>query len=288
MDEKGLGKRLQVARQAAGMTQQMLCQKANLSYSTLAKIERGAIKSPSIFTIQSIAAALGTTLDALLGVERAATASSPKKVSKSGVRFVYFDLNGCLVRFFHQAFTRLANESGEPPDVVESLYWHYNDEVCRGTMSVTDFNAVLAERLRLPALDWQQYYLDAVEPIEEMHELVTWASQNYRVGLLTNIMPGFVAAMRSRGLLPNVPYDVIVDSSQVGAIKPEAEIYRIAAEKAQVEPQEILFIDDSRANLMAAEHLGWKVLWFDDSRIEEATARVREALEPATDAPTPS
>jgi transcriptional regulator with XRE-family HTH domain len=42
--EQALGKRLQDARRAAGLTQQELCQKADLSYSTLAKIERGAIR----------------------------------------------------------------------------------------------------------------------------------------------------------------------------------------------------------------------------------------------------
>src|SRR5665213_3138546 len=102
MDEKGLGARLQAARQAAGLTQQALCQKANLSYSTLAKIERGAIKSPSIFTIQSIADALGTSLDNLIGKSDAGSSTLPPKVrkySKSGIRFVYFDINGCLVRF---------------------------------------------------------------------------------------------------------------------------------------------------------------------------------------------
>jgi FMN phosphatase YigB (HAD superfamily) len=111
--------------------------------------------------------------------------------------------------------------------------------------------------------------------------VVTWASENYHIGLLTNIMPGFVDAMRSRNLLPNVAYDAIVDSSQVGAIKPEEEIYRIAQEKSQVEPHEVLLVDDSRANLMAAEHMGWRTLWFDDSRADEAAARVRDALEPA-------
>jgi putative hydrolase of the HAD superfamily len=280
-DEESLGKRLQDARRAAGFTQQMLCHKADLSYSTLAKIERGAIKSPSIFTIQSIASALGVTLDVLVGQEGPVTSSTPKKVTKSGVRFVYFDINGCLVRFFQQAFTKLAIESGEPPDVVESAFWHYNDDVCRGTLGLKDFNATLAKRLHLPSLDWEQYYLDAVEPIPEMQKLVAWASENYRIGLLTNIMPGFVDAMRSRGLLPGLPYDTIIDSSVVGAIKPEAEIYQVAFEKAGVEPKEILLVDDSRANIMAAEHLGWHVLWFDDSRPEEATARVRSALEPA-------
>lgn len=281
MDEKGLGKRLQAARQAAGFTQQMLCQKANLSYSTLAKIERGAIKSPSIFTIQSIAAALNMTLDDLLGVSTLKLAHVQKKVSKSGIRFVFFDINGCLVRFFHQAFTRLALETGESPDVVESAFWHYNDAVCRGTMSLSDFNKALAERLHLPALDWQSYYLDAVEPITEMHDVVRWADKNYSIGLLTNIMPGFIDAMRAQGLLPNVAYDVIIDSSRVGAIKPEVEIYRIAAERAKVAPSEILLIDDSRTNLMAAERLGWHVLWFDDYRPQESAQHIREALEPA-------
>jgi HAD superfamily hydrolase (TIGR01509 family) len=281
MDEKSLGKRLQAARRAAGLTQQMLCHKAGLSYSTLAKIERGAIKSPSIFTVQTIAAATGTSLDALLGLEGAGSPALPKKVSKSGVRFVYFDINGCLVHFFQAAFTKLASISGEPPDVVESAFWHYNDDVCRGTLSLRDFNATLAKKLHLPALDWQQYYLDAVEPIGEMHELVAQASQNYHVGLLTNIMPGFIEAMRARKLLPEVRYDAIVDSSEVGAIKPEIEIYKIAGQKAGVEPHEILLVDDSRANLMAAEHLGWRVLWFDDARVEASAARVQKALEPA-------
>src|SRR5215216_2407494 len=104
-----LGKRLQEARQKAGLTQQDLCQKAKLSYSTLAKIERGAIKSPSIFTIQNIATALGVSLDALLGIST--PVASSKMVAQNGVRFVYFDINGCLVRFFHAAFTRLAADS---------------------------------------------------------------------------------------------------------------------------------------------------------------------------------
>jgi HAD superfamily hydrolase (TIGR01509 family) len=262
------------------MTQQVLCQKANLSYSTLAKIERGAIKSPSIFTVQTIAAALGVSMDSLLGVPSTA-ASAPKKVSKSGVRFVYFDINGCLVRFFHQAFTEIAADTGATPDEVESAFWHYNDDVCRGTMSLHDFNAAFAKRLHVPQIDWQKYYMEAAEPIAATHELVEWASKNFQTGLLTNIMPGFVDAMRARKLIPDVAYDAVVDSSQVGFIKPEPKIYELATERAGCKPSEILLIDDSRANLMAAEHSGWHVLWFDDYRPKDSVARIRKTLEPA-------
>lgn len=281
MDEKGLGKQLQAARQAGGLTQQQLCQRANLSFSTLTKIERGAIKSPSIFTIQSIADALGVGLDELVG--EASSGRSKRKLhkTKSGSSFIYFDVNGCLVHFYQRAFVQLAAATGAPPDVVETVFWHYNDEVCRGIISLDDFNAKLAERLQVPKIRWQDYYLETVEPITQMQDLLVWAAERYKVGLMTNIMPGLLNSMRSAGQLPKVTYDAIIDSSEVAAIKPEAKMYEIAQERAGCPPSEILFIDDSRVNLTAAESLGWHVLWFDDSRPEESAARVLEALEPA-------
>lgn len=280
LDEKDLGRRVQKARQAAGLTQQALCQKAGLSYSTLTKIERGAIASPSVFTIQLIAAELGISLDELLHATHTAK-RPPKYRSKSGVSFVYFDVNGCLVHFFNRAFTHLSAISGLPSDLIETTFWHYNDQVCRGTLSMGEFNRRLAKELQLPDVDWLTYYLKAIEPIPETYELLTWAAEHYRIGLLTNIMPGFVKAMREKGFIPDLPYVAIIDSSEVGAIKPEAKIYEIAQEKANCPPGEILLVDDSRTNLMAAEKQGWHVLWFDDYQPAEAVKRLRATLEPA-------
>lgn len=280
MNEEKLGARLQAARLQAGMTQQVLCQNAGISYSTLTKIERGAIKSPSIFTIQNIAHALGLSLDEIMGGTPAPR--RPLHRSKSGVSFVYFDINGCLVRFFHRAFTHLSQQTGAPADVVETTFWHYNDRVCRGEMTMAAFNRKLATELRTTEpIDWQAYYMEAIEPIPAMQELVRWAAQHYRIGLLTNIMPGFVDALLRQGLLPNVSYDAIVDSSVVRTIKPESRMYAQATLKAHCPSSEILLVDDSRINLMAAEKHGWHVLWFDDYRPDESVQRVKSALEPA-------
>lgn len=275
--EIALGKRLQQARQAAGLTQQQLCSETGLSYSTLAKIERGAIKAPSIFTIESIADVLGVTLDELVG--RQVTGQSvPKKQAKSGVRFVYFDINGCLVRFFHSAFTALSKDTNVPLDKIESAFWHYNDEVCRGELTLEEFNKKLAAQIEIPAVNWEDYYLRAIEPLKEMHEIVNWAAEHYSVGLMSNIMPGMIPMMLEKHLLPDVSYTAIVDSSEVNAIKPEAKIYEIGQEMAGVDPSEILLIDDTRANLMAAERMGWRVMWFDDYKPADSAKRVREVL----------
>lgn len=275
-----MGKLLQTARQKAGLTQQELCQKADISYSTLAKIERGAIKAPSFFTVQRLTEVLGVSLDGINGVHESNNMpAKPKSKSKTGVSFVFFDINGCLVRFFHRAFTHLAHDTGASSDSIESAFWHFNDAVCRGEITMDEFNNLFAKQIGVSVIDWQNYYMQSVDPILEMHEVLTWAAEHYRVGLLSNIMPGFIDHMISIKLLPSISYDAIIDSSVVGAIKPEREIYEAAMARAGVPSNEILLVDDSRTNLMAAEKLGWHVMWFDAFRPEESVDRVKSALE---------
>lgn len=280
MDERTLGNKLQTARQKAGLTQQELCQKAGLSYSTLAKIERGAIKSPSVFTVAAIAKATGVSLEELLDIQSTPTTPEvPKKRSINGVSFVFIDLNGVLVRFFHRAFSQIAEEAGVGADIVETLFWRHNDAACRGELSLQDFNRIFAGELGMPEFDWKKYYMDSVDPMPHIGDLVAWIAEHYKIGILTNSMPGFVKELRESGRIPDVPYDVIIDSSEVQAVKPEPQIYQVAQAKAAVEPGEILLIDDGRTNLMAADRLGWHVLWFDDFRPEESLERARQALQ---------
>lgn len=286
VDEKALGRAIGVARKNAGLTQQQLCEQLDISYSALTKIERGAIKAPSVFTVAQIARICNVSIESLLDGSIPAIATNdvqqPKAdtaVAKNGVRFVYFDINGCMVRFFQRAFTQLATEANVSPEVIEETFWHYNDAVCRGEMSMVDFNHALAERIHWQSVDWMHYYLDAVDPITEVHECARWvAEQGFRFGLMSNIMPGFIDAMMQRGLLPTLPYTTIIDSSVVRSIKPETAIYEVAGQKSETRAEDILLVDDSRTNLMAAERLGWHVLWFDDFRPTESVERIKLTL----------
>lgn len=279
INEKSLGLRLQDARRSAGLTQQELCQKSGLSYSTLAKIERGAIKSPSIFTIQQIAGALNVGIDEIIGPVTPPEVVQHKKTSKSGISFIYFDINGCLVGFYHRAFKKISVDLNLPLEKVETACWHYNNAVCKGEISIDEYNTELANAFGVETFDWADYYLDSIDPIPEARDLLIWASEHYKVGLLSNIMPGLIDHMLARDLLPNIDYDVIIDSSKVGYIKPEPEIFAVATEKADVQPSEILLIDDSRSNLMTAASEGWRTAWFDDFRPGDSCDNVKQILE---------
>lgn len=270
-----LGETIQTLREKAGLTQDDLSDKAGLAYSTLAKIERGAIKNPSVFTVAGIAQVLGVPMEQLL--EGGAQISAPLPKNRE-VQFFYCDINGVLVRFFQKAFVRIAHTCGQSLDQIETAFWHYNDAANRGEMSITEFDRAMARHLGVPDFDWAKYYLDAVEPILVMHDCLEDISKNYEIGLLSNVHQGLVRGLLERGLIPDLDYATIVDSSEVGAIKPEASMYHIAEEKAGHHGSEILFVDDSRTNLMAAERFGWRVLWFDDYQPEQSVERIKEAL----------
>lgn len=277
MNEVVLGKAIGEARKKAGLTQQELCIKADLSYSTLAKIERGAIKTPSVFTVAQIALITGTTVERLLGITGGIDAPH-YKTAPNGVSFVYFDVHGVLVRFYQRAMVELAEDTGASVDAIEQVFWHYNDAVCRGEMSLEEFNKTLAERIGVKDVDWRAYYFKTVEPIKEMQHCLDWTSKHFKIGLMSNIFPGFMDDLMKQHYLPQVPYTAVVDSSEVGAIKPEGQIFEIAQGLAEVPPEQILLIDDSRTNLMAAERQGWHVMWFDDFRPAESEHKVRQLL----------
>lgn len=272
-----LGSAIATLRKRAGLTQDDLSDKAGLSYSTLAKIEQGNIKSPSVFTILSVAVALNTSVDELLAAGATKTPKKSKQRSKE-IKFIFCDVNGVLVRFFQRAFVSLADETGLNPEVIEATFWHYNEPCNKGEMTLEEFNKAMALRLGVKKVAWEDHYMKEVEPITSMHQCLIELAEDYEIGLLTNIMPGFIDAMVKKNLLPDLPYHAVVDSSVVGAAKPEAKMYETAEKMAGYQGPEILFVDDSRVNLTEAEKFGWHVLWFDDYRPKESIHRIQSVL----------
>jgi transcriptional regulator with XRE-family HTH domain len=67
MSSVNLGKRIKELRNKYKITQDKLSKKADIPFSTLAKIEAGYTPNPSIETLIKIADAFGVGVDELLG-----------------------------------------------------------------------------------------------------------------------------------------------------------------------------------------------------------------------------
>jgi len=66
ISEKTIGAKIKVWRKKRELTQDSLSKKADLPYTTLAKIESDVIKNPSLQTITKIATGLEVSLDDLI------------------------------------------------------------------------------------------------------------------------------------------------------------------------------------------------------------------------------
>lgn len=85
----------------------------------------------------------------------------------------------------------------------------------------------------------------------------------YKVGLLTNAIEEHAMVLSEVGVY--APFDPVVVSCRIGMRKPEPGIYKLAAEKAQLNLNECLFVDDIKANVEASVALGMVGIHFTDA-----------------------
>ena len=73
-------------------------------------------------------------------------------------------------------------------------------------------------------------------------------------------------------------FDVVIDSSAVGARKPERRIYEVTQQQLGVAHDEIFFVDDIGQNLKAARSLGWHTLLFtEEDEVLPVLERLRKS-----------
>lgn len=99
-------------------------------------------------------------------------------------------------------------------------------------------------------------------------------NKGYTIGLLSNTVQVHADINRSKGNYSL--FDLIILSCDVKCRKPDREIYEIAVKRLNLEPKEILFIDNKIDYLVPAERLGMKVELFENSY--QITERLEEIL----------
>lgn len=282
-----LGKAIAAARRACGLTQQELCEQTGIAYSTLTKIERGAIKKPNVFTVLQIAQISGLRVEDLLGGAAARPPANPHPPSRTatvapsppaaGIKFVYFDLHEVLVNSVYAMMPFIAAKAGQPLDKVENLFLRFDKGLCLGKLSAEEFDRLLSEEMNCPGLKQADLYLQHVKADQRVIGVLEQLRGVCRIGLLTNAFPGEVEELTTRGIIPD-DFDVVVDSSAIGKVKPERDIYEHAQRAAGVEAAEILLIDDRLINIVAAEACGWQGLRLNEAARVNLRGRLGELL----------
>ncbi|MCX6731306.1 MAG: HAD-IA family hydrolase, partial [Candidatus Roizmanbacteria bacterium] len=86
-----------------------------------------------------------------------------------------------------------------------------------------------------------------------------------KIGLLTNMYVHMLDRIQEKGILPQVKWDTIMDSSIVRLQKPDKALFELAEKEARVSKEEILFIDNQEKHVLAARQCGWQAYVYDSA-----------------------
>jgi HAD superfamily hydrolase (TIGR01509 family) len=183
------------------------------------------------------------------------------------IKFVYFDVGSVLIDW-QNVFTTAAQHHKLTVDEIGSVFDENSEDITKGIMSPANLWQEVIKKYHVKNAshyDFLTSWVADYKPIAPTHALIHDIKHDYKIGLLSNIYKGMLPQLLEKELIPNIEYQSIVFSCDVGMMKPEPEIYLLAQKQINVNPEEILFIDDKQENLDAAASLGWRTFLFDAS-----------------------
>jgi len=202
------------------------------------------------------------------------------------ISFVYFDVGGVAIKDFSGSdkWTELKKELGVTPEndaEFEDFWLSYESERCLGP-NVDTLLPLIKKRFGSKFSDNYSLLIDGFvnrfEVNKSIWPVIKKIHQKCKVGLLTNMYPGMYEAILDRGLLPDIDWDAVIDSSVVKLQKPDKKIYELAERLANFNGHEILFVENSRTHIKKAEEFGWQCILYDSKNYEESSVRLEEEL----------
>ena len=200
------------------------------------------------------------------------------------VSFVYFDVGGVVILDFSgtDKWVQLKKELGisEDKDAEFESFWNkYEPKVNAGKDVETllplikkKFGSELPGGYSLLMNGFVKRFAvnKSIWPvIEKIHK-------KCEIGLLTNMYPHMLEAIKNMKLLPKVKWDCIIDSSVERITKPDPRIFELAEKRSGFKGNDILFVENSKKNIEAARVYGWQVFLYDSAQPKKESKRLLE------------
>ena len=200
---------------------------------------------------------------------------------KRGIKTVVFDVGGVLAlgknqeiikrkgnRTFgvHQYIARKLNVSLDQwLDSIDSVYadaieGKISKEKTLKTISRNN-NVSMEEIERLFKISYRKQFEQNKQLFEQVFKL---KHGGYKIAVLSDQWPVSKEALMPKKLYKE--FDEVVVSCDVGARKPNPEIYKILLKKLNLPAKKCLFIDNQKWNLVPAKKLGFKIILFKDNK----------------------
>lgn len=196
------------------------------------------------------------------------------------IKAVFFDLGGVIVRTEFQApRQKLADRLGMDYDDLNKIVFDSES----GTLA------------SLGQISSEQHWISVVNRLKRPDSELSAIRDEFFAGdVVDRALVGYIRSLRGKyktGLISNAwndlrdfivrekfddAFDQMIISAEVGLMKPDARIFRIALEQLGVSPKEAIFVDDFYANIEGCERVGLKGIHFKDA--ESTLHQLKELL----------
>jgi epoxide hydrolase-like predicted phosphatase len=196
------------------------------------------------------------------------------------IKAVFFDLGGVIVRTEFQApRQQLADRLGMDYDDLNKIVFdsESSGRASLGQITPDEHWTSVIQRLKRPASEVSfirdEFFAgDIVD--RTLVEYIRSLRGKYKTGLISNAwsdLRDFIVREKF-----DDAFDGLIISAEVGAMKPDPKIFRIALERFGVSPSEAVFVDDFPVNIEGCEKVGMKGIHFKDP--ESAMQQLKELL----------
>ena len=184
------------------------------------------------------------------------------------IEAVIWDFGGVLTTSPFEAFSRFEAERGLPADIIRrtNAANHLENAWAKFECAEVDleaFDGLFAVESR--ALGAEVRGKDVLPLLSgdlrpEMVEALKRIKAKFRTGCITNNLPANAIGSASGRTLYVAEvmalFDNVIESAKIGLRKPDPRIYKMMAERLQVDPAKCVYLDDLGVNLKPAREMG--------------------------------
>ena len=181
------------------------------------------------------------------------------------IRAIVFDWGGIFTEgtFDSDAVKNLTAVAGTDAELVHAAYFPLMEEFEVGAFDLGGFIDRFVERTgsRVDEDLLAGTFLQSGIQRTQMFGILAGIPDSYRVGMLSNNVPALCDRVRDDLRMERV--EKFVFSNEIGVRKPDPAAFAALEAAMELPPHEMVFIDDSAANIQAARDLGFHGILLD-------------------------
>ena len=174
------------------------------------------------------------------------------------IRLIIFDLDGVVIDFsWRQYIDYKSKILGVNSKTFADTFLPLKEEWDLGKITLSELESSLAHKLgvKKKEIGVLNGFKKFGKQNKDIRKLIFSLSKKYKIGAITNVGSSRFK-IEKRSYLNDLPLNGIVASCYLKVKKPDPRIYMYALRRFRASPKEVVFIDDTEENVIAARKLG--------------------------------